>query len=176
MDKIAHCSVVLISFSSVINYGVLIYRATTQNILKPINVMQRRIIRTIFRKRARDNVDSFFERLHLSTVEEMHIYQVVKNLSSKIRHGTFSTNSAPDRRVTRATTRLEGSLPFHRTEIWRKSVSCHMMKLYNALLCYDINLVTHFQGLSKVQCTMCSKRLRDACIYNNRELCNIIFD
>ena len=145
MDKIAHCSVVLISFSFVINYRVLIYGATTRNILKPINVMQRRIIRTIFRKRARDIVDSFFERLHLPTVEEMHIYQLVKNLSSKIRHGTFSINSAPDRRVTRATTRLEGSLPFHRTEIWPKSVSCRMMNLYNALLRYDINLVTHFQ-------------------------------
>ena len=104
MDKIAHCSVVLISFSSVINYGVLIYGATTRNILKPINVMQRRIIRTIFRKRARDNVDSFFERLHLPTVEEMHIYQLMENLSSKIRPGTFSINSAPDRRVIRRST------------------------------------------------------------------------
>ena len=62
----------------VIQYGVLVYANTSNQVLKPLNQMVKRIARIITFKKKFDSITSKRKELLLYNVSELHLYEILK--------------------------------------------------------------------------------------------------
>ena len=101
---------------SVIQYGSLIYGATSRNALMPLLRLQKRYFRIILRKKYRESVMQAMEFYKIPNVFELHVYEILKAYLSY----SFKENHAAN---TRSSSAGKLQLPMTRTRY--KYLSVH---------------------------------------------------
>ncbi len=62
----------------IIQYGLLAYGCASYRTLEPILIMQKKIVRVILFSKIRESVVEYFEKMKISTVHELYVYELLK--------------------------------------------------------------------------------------------------
>ena len=168
----------------VIQYGILVYGATSYRHLEPILILQKRIIRLIYFKKQRDGTATEFISNKILTVHELHIYELLKLLLKSIRNELSSSelnnlvdlNPTPAYNTRRATSELSNSVAC-RTNFKIHSAKNRVNKLYNILRGNDIIPKTEIiKNMTDMEISSLAHRIRDNYVLGNLDLIDVIFN
>ena len=117
----------------VIQYGLLIYGATSRNALMPLLRLQKRYFRIILRKKYRESVMQAMEFYKIPNVFELHVYEILKAYLSY----SFKENHAVN---TRSSSAGKLQLPMTRTRYKYLSVHNKVIRLANIVNNWKIHI------------------------------------
>jgi hypothetical protein len=117
----------------VIQYGLLVYGCTCKGKLKPIQILQKRFLRTVLRLRRMEHVSDKFEEYPILTVYELYVYELLKHLVNTLRKPGHEFTTGNSLHRTRAATRGLKTHPVFRTNYKKHSVRYRTVRLYNTL-------------------------------------------
>ena len=166
----------------VIQYGILVYGGTSYAKLEPIYILQKRILRTITRKRRLDSISAEFEHSRVLTVHELYTYELFKFLCRCIRdeHSDESLNNIlkfETRSVrTRRSVRSFATIPIMVTNTKKNSLEYRVPKLYNFLVENNLIHKLTIANLSKHKFEFFIHSFKDNFIMNNADLTNLVFN
>ncbi|MEL6988110.1 MAG: reverse transcriptase family protein [Bacteroidota bacterium] len=165
----------------IIIYGILSYGCTSFNKLKPIFLIQKRIIRAICYMKKDESVQHKFKDLELLTVYELYCYELIKYVIKSIRkelpkncnffHLELSQSSMTTRGMTKTLTR---PVKFD-TVIMKHSLKRRSSCIYNYVRGKDIlppDLSNY--NTNGINCFL--KQLKRNFIIGNNELVNQVFN
>ena len=155
----------------IIHYGILVYGCANRTTLRKIQLLQNRILKTIFKRRKSDKVHDIYAAYNILNVEELHAYELLK-YSVKERQTPGYLPTVPTRPRRAKVQRVD--VPRTLTRVGEKCIRVRSRKLQNAFANIGINL-DMFVGLTLHQTSTAVHHLRDNMIRGNEEICNLIF-
>ena len=156
-----------------IQYGILVYGCCKHTSLKPIFMLQKRIIKTIFSKRKYDHISKEMIDNKIANVYELHCYEFFKQAISNPEYSNSNVNSnISDKRITRANTRGLQRLPSRSNNT---DLNFRIIKLQNAF--NNLNLIppVDFAKLSNEAVKKYQHKILDNYIVGNDDLVKFIF-
>ena len=163
----------------IIQYGILAYGCTLKSKLDSILLVQKRILRTIYRKKSYESVSGLFEQNRVLTVHEIFVYELFKYLVKLIKSSTSNwlneaISGLDEKRCTRSRTKgIIGRQKLVSTK-FKSSLQSRTTVLYNALTKNEY-LPKNIKSLKCTECTELCHGFRDTYLTGNFELVNIIF-
>lgn len=115
-------------FQSVVSYGIIHWGGTFHNILEPINMSQRMVLRTICKIKKFDSISYKFKELRVMTIQELYCYKVLTFLRQNL---TIFEVNLPLREL-RSADNLQFTIPFYTKEISRRQAYFKAITLYNS--------------------------------------------
>lgn len=164
-----------------VQYGILVYGCTSYAKLEPILLLQKRILRTIFKKKRMDSISFLFEEKRILTVHEIYLYELFKFMCRCIRneHSDSAQNRLLSLQVnqhysTRSTTLPRAKVPSIKTSVKKFSLNFRVPTLYNTLLSRCL-LPDNINAMSKNKFNNFLHSFRDSILVNNMELTKLVF-
>ena len=159
----------------IIQYGILAYGCTLKSKLNPILIVQKRILRTILRKKSYESVTERFEQYRILTVHEIFVYELFKYLVKLITLSTSNwlTEAISDlehKRCTRSRTKGIISKQKVISTKFKSSLQSRTTVLYNALTESDY-VPKKIKELNHAECFKLCHGFRDTYLYGSFETC-----
>ena len=123
------------SIKPIIQYGILVYGCTSRLNLKSIWILQKKVLRLIHRKRRWESTAELFERHNISTVYELHLYELFKHLilHVKLHEDSRIIHSVTTSYATRSANLQLSSLARFNTTAMKCSVTRRVQVFHNLL-------------------------------------------
>ena len=165
----------------IIQYGLLVYGGTSFSNLNPIFLLQKKIIRMIYKVRKFDSIRERFREHKILTVHELYVYDLLKfclrsinKLNSTAFLNDFFTLKTKSAYFTRKSIGIQFEAPCCKTKTKRQSIwlrGCKLLKIFS-----DNNLLPeNVLNLKKGELNNLAHMLRDTFIHENYELVRYIF-
>ena len=124
----------------IIQYGILVYGCTSLNALKPIHILQKKILRTIYFMKKDEHVGNLFVQNKILSVYELYIYELLKCVlrsagklhSEEYMNNLFQYKENP--RLTRSAQKNLLKLPSKSNRFKKCSLAYRGAKLFNLLI------------------------------------------
>ena len=166
----------------ILQYGALVYCCCSYSSLKPISLLQKKILKLIHFRKKSDYCDDLFAKNSILKVYELRIYELLKFLLKAInsqRTQDFCNNLFTFKqscvRVTRRSNLKLLEEPFCKRKIHKNSIRLRGAKLYNRLI--KIGVISSDLDLSSgKKSSNFRHQVKNSYLVNNYELTRFIFE
>ena len=155
----------------IIHYGILVYGCANRTTLRKLQILQNRIIKTIFRRKKADHVSDIYNAYIILTVEQLHIYELLKYLVREHQLPNYQQTVAIRPRRAKM---QRVDVPKTLTKMGEKCISVRSKNLQNGLSRIGINLDI-FVGLTRSKTSIALHELRDNMICGNEAVCDLVY-
>ena len=139
-DRCAN-KILLLQHQTIIQYGLLVYGGTSFSNLNPIFLLQKKIIRMIYKVRKFDSIRERFREHKILTVHELYVYDLLKfclrsinKLNSTAFLNDFFTLKTKSAYFTRKSIGIQFEAPCCKTKTKRQSIwlrGCKLLKMFS---------------------------------------------
>ena len=163
---------------SIIEYGILTYGSASKTDLQSINLLQKRIIRTVSRKKYSDSVQDLAIKHKKYTVYELYAAQIFKEAFGLLRKTSpvkfLNINETSYLRTTRRTAaKLLPTVSF-RSKMMEKSATRRITRVYNFMKNNEL-LPPDIEKMTKSQFERFFNNFKDTYLFDNYQIFEILF-
>lgn len=165
---------------SVIDYGILVYGKALKTDIDKINKMQKRIIRTIYRRKKFSPTQDIFEDNLIFNVNELYCASLIREMLNQIRGKSpmksinFSTQNGSSRIITRGARKGLQPIKFHRTSFMHNSVTRDLVTAFNLLKGNDL-IPSNLHEFNESEFNVFWHKLKQNFIFDNHDLIKTFF-